>query len=239
MNTAVVHGTVLILRGTVDSEPEALVAALDSVARAYLDGIRLVLCLACEGQDLVRSVNRLLTVRGLEPMRFKYIPPTDRRAAKLVDICEDHDRVARRRGIFMTAAASSPTALAQIQAVEGALFAVSPEIDPARCTGCDACTRICPSDVLTQIKMPSGDLAYHIDAGTCDACGLCQAVCDPEAIALRTMIDTPSDIQLRSWVCKDCGVGVHQPASQPDIGDGLCPPCRQAGHHKKLFQVLP
>jgi ferredoxin len=54
------------------------------------------------------------------------------------------------------------------------------KIDPLRCTGCGACTLICPVSVL----MVEDDMKCHASEG-CISCGKCIGVCSWNAITLE------------------------------------------------------
>jgi ferredoxin len=52
------------------------------------------------------------------------------------------------------------------------------KIDTLKCTGCGACTLVCPVAVLEVI-----DMKCHVKEG-CTSCGKCVNECDWEAITL-------------------------------------------------------
>jgi electron transfer flavoprotein alpha subunit len=54
------------------------------------------------------------------------------------------------------------------------------KIDTLRCTGCGACTLICPAGVL----MVEDDMKCHVSEG-CTSCGLCLDSCSWQAITLE------------------------------------------------------
>jgi predicted Fe-Mo cluster-binding NifX family protein/ferredoxin len=51
---------------------------------------------------------------------------------------------------------------------------------PGRCTGCEACQEVCPSDAISII----GSVA-HVEAAACTGCGRCVAACPRKAIVLE------------------------------------------------------
>lgn len=121
--------------------------------------------------------------------------------------------------------------LARLQAQGGAVMAFVPAIDPARCTGCDACLRLCPEDALTL-----QDGAYRLNAARCTGCLLCEDVCADSAIEVDSVTSPAPDIPLTTARCRACGVTGHWPAAASQ-GE-LCPICARTGHHQRLFQVL-
>lgn len=233
-----------------------LMTQLDELAALYLNGIRLLLLVGTAqpvtgilamDKGTVDWLNRLLVSRDLDPMAVKRAGAASRAAAVLRAGAEDIAASASRRQLFSRFAPESesggkPSALAQLQAFgaerSDALFAVAPAIDPSLCTGCDACLRACPADVLTHINDSSSDENYTIDPVGCDACRLCVDLCTPSAIGLDYMTRRPDRTVLTSWTCTACGVHVHAPVKSAAT-DGLCDICRHTGHHKKLYQVLP
>ncbi len=258
--------------------PEELFYLLDRFAEAWLDGCRRVVMLKGAVDPAwsagAAQFNALLTSRGLEPMALRRVSEHSK-AARTMRALFAETATPSRRGGFLGALSGLPSedgadpafdtrpALTRIQSVEGegedegALFAIVPRIDPARCSGCDACVRICPPEALTLIEAaseaspeappeaPPGtspDIsAYHVHPESCDACGLCESVCEDAAIRLETMARAPDDIPLKAWSCRACGVAVHAPeaAAESRAQDGLCRICARTGHHKNLFVVLP
>jgi Pyruvate/2-oxoacid:ferredoxin oxidoreductase delta subunit len=106
----------------------------------------------------------------------------------------------------------------------------APAIDPERCTGCDACARICPHQVF---RVESA--AYRLDADGCTGCGLCVDVCTAAAIRIRSPAPSPETrTALHAARCTACGALFHVPKA----GATRCPVCLKARHHERLFQVL-
>jgi formate hydrogenlyase subunit 6/NADH:ubiquinone oxidoreductase subunit I len=55
-----------------------------------------------------------------------------------------------------------------------------PQINPARCIGCELCVRLCPTQALSMVD----DLATVANPEACNYSGICQEICPTEAISL-------------------------------------------------------
>ena len=60
------------------------------------------------------------------------------------------------------------------------------KIDRLKCTGCEACTVVCPVGVL----MVEDDMKCHVSEG-CISCGRCVDRCSWQAITLEEKPDKP------------------------------------------------
>ena len=110
-----------------------------------------------------------------------------------------------------------------------------PRIDPLRCSGCDACVRLCPQAAIAVSEQRD---AYLLDADACSGCGLCVDVCDRDAVSVEqdAVFDQPR-VALQGTRCRSCGVDFHRPeGNRADVM--LCPVCTQVDHRRHLFQVL-
>lgn len=117
------------------------------------------------------------------------------------------------------------------------LYAFSPHIDPATCTGCDDCINICPHGALTLIKAKDGKSLYHCAPEDCTGCQLCSDICDAQAIEVIGMERRGRDMLLTQFKCRACGVTSHANPAMPPT-EGLCRICQQTKRHKNLFVVL-
>ena len=66
------------------------------------------------------------------------------------------------------------------------------EVDPAKCTGCGACTRICPPKALYLVK--EGDnLVIRYFIGRCIFCAMCADTCPQKAISVSHEFELATD----------------------------------------------
>ncbi|MDQ2088926.1 4Fe-4S binding protein [Marimonas arenosa] len=220
------------------------------LADAYLRGVHDVVVIEnSEGGGLpddLHRFNALLAARGMGRLHVRTAAGGTKLARKAQAILDEQHMVGGRRAMLgLQPDRGEPPeggALARLQAMaadgDGVIFASVPVIDPERCTGCDACLRVCPHDALTQIKDETGASRYTSAPSTCDACGVCGDVCSFSAIRLEAMAKKPDDIPLVSWTCTACGVNVHAP-ERGGRRTGQCHICENNNVHRKLFQVLP
>jgi ferredoxin len=118
------------------------------------------------------------------------------------------------------------------------LFRHVPRIDEARCSGCDACVRVCAHGALV-LDPGNGAPAYRVDPARCTGCHLCADECAERAVTVVEMATCDRrEIRLDERRCTRCGAPFHLPAAQT-ADFGLCPICRKTDHHRKLFQVRP
>jgi heterodisulfide reductase subunit A-like polyferredoxin len=82
-------------------------------------------------------------------------------------------------------------------------------VDPAKCTGCLTCVRICPFNVpkiqadVTGVGNIQG--AAVIEAAVCQGCGLCAAECPARAIQLMHYTDAQMAAKVRALLEPDPG----------------------------------
>ncbi|MFO7988722.1 MAG: nitroreductase family protein [Desulfotignum sp.] len=65
-------------------------------------------------------------------------------------------------------------------------------IDPARCTGCGTCVRVCPSDIIF-LENRTAYAAPDTDAARCLVCGHCMAACPESAIHIPDLDPSLND----------------------------------------------
>lgn len=227
---------------------------LEALARLWLAGVRRLLaltgdCASCpDGAGLALAgrlamLNALLDDRGLPSLR---IDRADRIPNGLSRLQTGPVVPGSRRAFLGLAASAEPSprepALARLQSLSGrtapARTAFSPRIDPTRCSGCDACVRLCPEDALSLIKDETGEMAYSVASSRCTGCKICADVCSSDAMTIASMEPPADPVLLTAFRCRGCGVDVHVPAAAPRSDGGLCPICARTGHHRRLFQVL-
>jgi formate hydrogenlyase subunit 6/NADH:ubiquinone oxidoreductase subunit I len=70
---------------------------------------------------------------------------------------------------------------------------LQPQIAEERCTGCERCVDICPTQALAQIN----DKAVLLFPDRCTYCTACEDVCPTNAIALPFLIVFADDVHWR------------------------------------------
>jgi ferredoxin len=97
------------------------------------------------------------------------------------------------------------------------------DLDPEKCTLCEACFRLCPSVVFT-VK----DSMLTINHGKCSGCSMCMDVCREKAVQIGT--DVQQSVILETNIlhlnCKKCSCDFLG-WEEADI----CPICKTAGQH--------
>ncbi len=222
---------------------------LNDLAALWLSGVRVLAlgtgdCATCPDappaghglRDRLELLNRLLHSRALPALAAAQAPPAvlHRHFAAAARPAKGAQNPARRAFLGaltrpITAAPPSQTALARLQALPAStggtpLFAHVPRIDAARCTGCDACVKICPHGALILVKDAGERLCYRVDPAACTGCGICTDICDTGAIALDEPGEAPSELTLFPFTCRICRADMHPP--QPEAAaTGLCSGC--------------
>jgi formate hydrogenlyase subunit 6/NADH:ubiquinone oxidoreductase subunit I len=64
-----------------------------------------------------------------------------------------------------------------------------PQIDAAKCIGCELCVKLCPNQTLAMLD----NLAIVAKPEACDYNGVCQEICPTDAITLTYEIIFPED----------------------------------------------
>lgn len=116
----------------------------------------------------------------------------------------------------------------------------APMLDENKCNGCDACTKLCPTDSL-QVVRDEEDLVtgYQLIPENCIGCGICVVVCDMHAISIHSWaVSTAATIDLLEKRCTDCGSVFHLPNVKQLTKTSSCRICSEHRHNDKLFQVL-
>lgn len=218
----------------------------EALARLWLEGARKIRittadCAACaDAPDRplaqhIEALNALLAARDLPPLALRRAAPS-----KAKEDAPDPGRRGFLRRFAAPAPATEPQspALARLQSRAPGPCLSAPRIDPARCTACNGCIRICPEGALMLIKDNTGAQAYHIDSARCTGCELCVDLCDHEAIELYPMDLSGPDVTLKEYRCQSCGVETLAVDRANQTTPDLCPTCQRAPHAAALYQVL-
>lgn len=231
--------------------------SLRELARLWLGGTRILAlrigdCSGCPeapGAEAgltsrLAHLNALLAARELAPLEARLVPARARAAPRRGLSPPDRGR----RALLGLAGGLSrrPDAAAALRGMQllpapaGArpCFAWAPGIVAERCSGCDACIRICPEGALIRVKDSTGEMRYTSAPAGCTGCGLCRDICDEDAVELRKTSETLPDVALFPYTCRSCRAEAHHP-SAAFAAEALCPACRISGHHRKTVLVLP
>jgi ferredoxin len=206
--------------------------------------------------ERVLGVNRLLASRGLATLELASLgaanwlskrerlkpeagPSLDRRSFLRRGLRLGLERAVERLGLAEAErqAVRAPSRFLPAGPEPG-VAPVAPRIEPARCTGCDACIRLCPQGALV-LDAAAPEPCYRLVPDDCTGCGLCVDVCADRAIALEPWASAvPTQLALAQGTCRDCGVSFHRPAAGDCGGDHeRCPVCERTRHRRNLFQV--
>ncbi|MCB6179101.1 4Fe-4S binding protein [Rhodobacter sp. Har01] len=230
---------------------------METLARFWLSGLRRVACLTADcatcpdGAGLpldarVAAFNALLASRGLPALGFRSALAPPRGAARLRPGDAAEPDAARRRMFGLTTASpprrtALPPALARVQGLgegTGRLFADVPRILPSACTGCNACTMVCPTGAISLMRDQTGGLAYATDPALCTGCRLCLDVCSDTAIVLDRLAPAADPLRLIAFHCPGCGVTTYLPEGSPQAEADLCPVCRKGLRGQRLRHVI-
>lgn len=203
-------------------------------------------------EHALRQLSALLLDRGEKPVEAYTLPPERWllawRDARARQRAPAQDRRAFFRGL-VAAAAETAASLAQRADPRvadfippgrmipgtpiGGLRLHAPRIDGARCTGCDACARLCPHAAIR-----SETRAYLFDPDGCTGCGICVDACVTGALSIQPQDPSPpTRLPLHERRCHGCGAPFRTPEASIESTD-LCPICTVTGHHGRLYQVL-
>jgi Pyruvate/2-oxoacid:ferredoxin oxidoreductase delta subunit len=225
----------------------------------YRQGLRLLL--TCRGdcgtcprggalplEASLGQAGALIADRGLEPLLTRGLGPEHwRRSLAAARRRHRGPALGRRaffRGLLARVEPAAPDTPAERLAycapgrllpdgAPGTLALFAPRIDPTRCTGCDACVRLCAHGVIA-----AGEAAYRLDPSGCTGCGVCAEVCGDSAIAVHALDPLPQrSVLLHGGRCPACGADYRSPLPIADPR-ALCPICARTNRHRNLFQRL-
>jgi ferredoxin len=108
-------------------------------------------------------------------------------------------------------------------------------LDPMRCVGCHACSRVCPEGA---IQFDEEAPAYRLRHRACTGCELCRDVCASKAVVPYPWIEpTRSLVALSKQTCRRCGVVFYRPI-EVEGGGPHCWICASARPAPRLYQVM-
>lgn len=184
--------------------------------------------------------------RGLAPLHFETLAQAEwtkraRAATRAVGEPEPARRAFLRR-ILTVVDATTPTEEPRCAfgvslappgrpMAETALVAVAPTVDTARCDGCDACLRLCPTKVFDRVAE-----GLRVTPIACNGCGVCLDVCDRDALALDAPAGaTPRLFEQEVVACRECG---HAFAREPSARTSLCRVCATPSRSDRRNRIV-
>lgn len=192
---------------------DALAEVLDAVAglRAAAPGIRwgeLVLIDAAqpvaELRPQRRQFFRRLFGRGLDALQH---PPQDQPPAPARAIRAAAPFLPSRRELLQALLVNGAGEHATLPA-HPALPAGEPVIDPATCTACESCGRVCPTGALVAGETASA-WVLRLNPPRCVGCGVCVEACHRGALSLAETITATASVRDLHVVprrrCERCG----------------------------------
>jgi len=232
----------------------------------YRDGFRHLVMqeVACEDcprggarrlSEVLVQVNQLLSSRGLEEMRLRVVPGAKWRSMLSSTEMRGEGPRLDRRGFLRQALgtgieeglkaaglrrddtdphAPPGTLLPEVSAAD--IFPFVPMIDPVKCSGCDACMRLCSHGALALEETDEAS-RYVVHARNCAGCGICTDVCDTGAMSVERMqAQAQAEVALESQTCPSCRVAFHRPLAQYAPDEVTCPVCATATRYQDLYQ---
>lgn len=203
----------------------------------------------------VASVNQLLASRGMKPINLRYLAARKWQSMfSMTDERADFGMRLGRRGFLrhvLSAGVEQGAKAAGLENEGRAVFVPPGALLPAvsdqdidlyvpvmledRCSGCDACVRICPTDAVV-LEEDDREAKYRISSARCTGCGICCDVCSADAIRIESQaVQIHEIIELDEMVCQSCGVPFHVPASR-NMTDECCPICEQTTRYQDHYQ---
>ena len=105
-------------------------------------------------------------------------------------------------------------------------------IDPARCSACGACIRVCPSEILS-LENGTAHAAPDTNSARCLQCGHCMAACPESAITIPDLDPNQQNFSTfaldHAWLAPDKGLPTR------DLARLIC--SRRSCRHYRQTQV--
>ncbi len=220
-------------------------------------------CHACSRQGeldiatTLHNINRMLQSRILPPLQFRHVNIPVWKRVWFTSHVEQESRTMDRRHFLRAALAEAvehglekqggdlPRRQSLATVMEAIpennpktdIYPYVPKIDPASCSGCNACIRGCPQDALQLVDDDEG-VRYTITPAHCTGCGICGDVCPENAIEIASWTTcTQRSVALVASSCRRCGVPINKPDTEGQDHE-LCIICATHNHHRNLYQVL-
>lgn len=142
-----------------------------------------------------------------------------------------------RRSLFMKIYPFSGVTSKQKGQIKQKYLPHSVQLNMLKCTACDGCVKICPSNAMT-IEPKKNSMAYTINSMNCDGCGECASFCDKDAISIDYYSQgNQQQYLIEEKKCLHCSHVFHVNYLNQQSNDKYCTVCQKYKHAKASLRI--